>query len=971
VDLTGLNEQQGEPARARSPLLHWAACAPVLLTIVAHPAHAQSAGQQGLRLEAPTEAGSKKPDIITVTGSRIHDGRDMAVPVAILASDEIEAQSPANLSDLVNQLPSISPGSTSGNSSGNLSNGLAGINSVNLRGLGATRTLVLVDGRRSIGSAINGVVDINTIPQALVRRVEVVTGGASAQYGSDAIGGVVNFILDTDRRGMSLKADQGVTTQGDGAYRRLEATAGLSLLDGRMQVLLNGDHFEQEGVSSIKRSWNGSGYFQINNPAYTPANGQPERIVGAGVGPATYTSGGLVASGPLRGTYFLGDGRTGQLNYGAYAPAVGGWMTGGDTDVTLAGHLGSNSLIPDEDRTGLFGRTSFAISSAATVFGQLSWNRYRGRSEYQRTPSTGVAIRQDNAFLLSRYPSIAGAMKDLGLASVSIGTSNANLPVPGSDNRRDVYRFLAGAEGHWRVLGQDWNWSGSFQHGATEAREELVNVWNTARMTLAQDAVSLNGQSVCRSSLADPLNGCVPIDRLGGGIPSAAALAYVFGPQRPRRDETISQDVASIGADGQVIQLPGGAAALAVGAEWRREGIRATVDQAYRSGWLYGNYQPAEGHYEVKEAFAELRLPILPDLGVEGAVRVTDYSTSGTVATWKAGATWTPVKGLRLRATHSRDIRAPNLADLFAGATSRTNTVILPSAAPISGSTQVLEQTLSNPDLKPERAHSWTAGALVIPRFLEGLSASFDYFSISIDDAIGSVTAQNTVNLCYSGATIYCPNLVFSDKTLASILVRPVNFASQRERGFDAGISYRTPLAAISSGLPGVFRVNGSVTHYISNVVDNGVFPVDYAGVNGDSTFGSPAVPSWTYRVSAFWEADPVTLNVVARGFGAGVYGNDFKECSSSCPVSTTRYRTINDNHIAGATYLDASLRIRFKSGTHDGAVTVIATNILDKAPVPVGNGPDGNNWPAYAQTNRLLYHVVGRVFRMSASVNF
>jgi len=935
----------------------------------ATPAAAQATSDAEGASRALPKAGAS--DDITVTGSRIHDGRNLPVPVSILGEDEITAQNPANLSDLVNQLPAISPGSTSGNSSGNLSNGLAGINSVNLRGLGVTRSLVLIDGRRTVGSAITGVADINTIPQALIRRVEVVTGGASAEYGSDAIGGVVNFILDKDRKGVSLKADQGLSSYGDGEYHRFEATAGIALLDGRLHVLLNGDYFRQSGVATIDRPWNNRDYFQINNPAYTPTNGQPERLVGTGVAPATYAPGGLVSSGPLQGTYFLGDGRTGHLTYGAYNPAIGPWMVGGDTATTLAGHLGTNSLTPDEERAGLFNRTTFALSDAVTLFGQVSWNHYRGSSAYQQTPSTGVTIQADNGFLQTRYPQIAADMAARGLSAISIGTSNAGLPIPGSVNRRDVYRFLGGAEGHVDVFGRIWAWNAAYQHGVAKAHEELVNTWNSARMALAQDAVVAGGQIVCRSTLSNPGNGCVPIDRLGTGAPSAAALSYIYGAAQPQRDETVKQDVASVGASGSIAQLPGGPAALALGAEWRREGVSASVDPAFRSGWLYGNYQPANGHYTVREAYAELDLPVLPGVGLNGAARVTDYSTSGTVATWKAGATWTVMGGVRLRGTYSRDLRAPNLSDLFAGATSRTNSVILPANAPVSGAAQILEQTLSNPDLKPERARSWTAGALLTPRFLPGFSASFDYFAISIRNAIGAVSAQNTVNLCYSGATVYCQNLIYANGALASVLVRPVNFASQRERGFDIQTNYQTALSAIWRDLPGAFRLSASLTHYISNVVDNGVFPVDYAGVNGDSTFGSPAVPSWSYRASAFFTLDPATLNFVVRGLGAGVYGNDFIECASNCPASSTRYRTINDNHIAGALYLDASLRVRFNAGRHDGAFTLAATNLLNKAPVAVGNGPDGNNWPAYAQTNRLLYDVVGRVVRASMSFDF
>jgi iron complex outermembrane receptor protein len=389
--------------------------------------------------------------------------------------------------------------------------------------------------------------------------------------------------------------------------------------------------------------------------------------VTSGVAPATYAPGGLITAGPLRGTYFGSAGQTGQLTYGAYNPAIGPWMVGGDTRTTPAGHLGTNSLIPDEERIGLFNRTAFDVNDRITVFGQISWNRYSGRSSYQQTPSTGVTILRDNAYLQSQYAQIAANLATLGLNSIAIGTSNSGFPVPGSSNRRDVYRYLGGVEGSVDLLGRRWEWSGSYQHGVAKAGEALVNVWNTSRMALAQDAVVVGGRIICRSTIGDAGNGCVPIDRLGTEGPSPEALAYVFGSAQPRRDETISQDVASIGMSGPVFALPGGDASLALGGEWRREGVSSAVDPALRSGWLYGNYQPARGHYSVREAYAEIELPIVSRLTLNAAGRVADYSTSGTFGTWKTGASWELIDGIRLRGTYSRDIRAPNLADLPSG----------------------------------------------------------------------------------------------------------------------------------------------------------------------------------------------------------------------------------------------------------------------------------------------------------------
>ncbi|TCU58145.1 TonB-dependent receptor-like protein [Novosphingobium sp. PhB57] len=939
-------------ARSIRALLLAGVAAPLL---VATPALAQSATVD----EEPVN------DIV-VTGSRIvGDGYSAPTPVAVLGEADIAAQAPANISDFVNQLPAIAGSGTSGNSSGGLSNAGAGINSIGLRGLGVGRTLVLVDGQRSVASTVGGTVDINTIPQDLVKRVEVITGGASAAYGSDAVGGVVNFILDTGYEGVKLGVDTGLSTYGDAYNYRFTGTAGFSLLDDRLHLLTNVSYFKQTREEGINRDWNDSGYFQINNPAYDGTNGAPQRLVGSGIGPAGYTAGGLISSGPLRGTYFLGEGQTAQLTYGTVSSP---WMIGGDWQTTLDGHLGTNTLVPLDERLSLFQRAGFEITPDVEIFGQFSYNRSVSASSYQQTPSTGVSIAADNAYLLSQYPAVAAAMAAQGLSSITVGTSNAGFPIPGSNIKREVYRGVVGAKGQFDMFEKAMNWDVYYQKGVTKAREELTNTWLNSRMALAQDAVfDGTGNIVCRSTLTNPGNGCVPIDRLGTDGPSQEALNYIYNDgNQPLRHQTIKQDVAAATISGKAFALPAGDLAFATGVEWRREQIDGSVDPQYNSGWLYGNFRVNQGKYDVYEGFLELDVPIFDGMNVNAAARGTHYSTSGWVGTWKVGANWQAIDSLRLRGNISHDIRAPNLEELFAAGTARTNSVIIPTGAdaPQTGSLQFVQNAFGNRNLKPEVADSWTLGAVFEPTFLPGFSLSFDYYSIRIKDAIGSITAQQTVDLCYEqGISSYCPNIHFVNGQLSTIDLTPINFARQKTSGFDIEASYAVPVG------PGTLRLHGQTTHYIKNVVDDGIsFPIDYAGVLTSGTYASP---NWVYRLSAFYDIDPVSFNLVARGFTDGVYGNDWIECDGDCPVSTAQYRTINDNSIKGATYFDASVDFKFPAMGGVGHLTFIVNNLLNKDPVLVGNGPDGNNVPAYAQTNRSRYDVIGRTFRMSAKVEF
>jgi outer membrane receptor protein involved in Fe transport len=922
-----------------------------------------------------TQALAQQPDEqpaadIVVTGSRIaRSGYDSPTPTTILDADQIRAQAPANLGDFVNTLPSISGSSTAGNSSGLLSRAQVGINSPNLRSLGMNRTLVLLDGQRSVASTPFGWVDINTFPQDLVKRVEIVTGGASAAYGSDAVGGVVNFILDKEFQGLKLSADSGITTYGDAPNYRAGLTAGVRLADDRLHLLFSGEYYHQTGVDTIDRSWNGKGYFQINNPDYTATNGQPYRLVQYGIGASQVTPGGLIVSGPLRGTYFGNNGAVGQLNFGQVS---GPWMVGGDTAYTQSNYANSNSLAPDEERISLFGRAAFDLTPNIQIFGQFSYNRYEGQSIYLQPPSVAnVTIRADNAYIPD---AVRSQLNAAGATSFTMGTTNADFPAAGSDMSREIFRYVAGAKGHFRLGEREWKWDAYYQKGIAKLHEQLTNIWNTARLALAQDAVFAPagnaagipaGRIVCRSTLTAPTNGCVPLNRLGVGVASAEALAYVLDD--PYRDQTITQDVAAATINGTLLNLPAGPVSIAFGGEWRQEKIDGSVESQYQSGWLYGNYLVNRGKYTVKEGFLEVGVPVVRGVDLNGAVRFTDYSLSGSATSWKVGATARPFEGLLLRGTISRDIRAGNLNELFAAGTARTNTVIIPTT---NTSAEIIESVTGNRQVKPEIARGWNIGATLRPAFVPGLGLSVDYYSISIRDAIGTLSSQNTVNLCYEqNNQAACDNIVFRSEggsnVPATILQRPFNFSRQKARGLDFDLSYTVPADII----PGSLSLRALVTHYIENLVDNGVeIPVDWAGSNFDGN----ATPDWVYRVTAIYKLAPVTLTLTGRGISDGVYNNNFIECTTGCPVSTIDHRTINNNHIDGAIYFDGSIAFDFAAGNRSrGQLLLAVNNALNRAPSPVGNGPDGNNWPAYAETNRYLYDVLGRTFRVAVKLQF
>jgi outer membrane receptor protein involved in Fe transport len=924
--------------------------------------------------QAPADTAEAEPapeEAITVTGSRIaRDGYQAPTPVSVLTTEDIQAQAPGNLADFVNTLPAIAGSTSPTTNIGSLSNGQAGINALNLRALGTNRTLVLLDGQRSVPSSVTGLVDINTFPQELVQRVEIVTGGASAAYGSDAVGGVVNFVLDKNFRGLKAVAESGITEAGDGASYRVALTGGAALFDDRLKLLFSVEHARQYGVDSVDRDWNDGGFFQINNPAYTATNGQPARLVRGGVGPSHVTPGGLITAGPLRGTYFgaidpaTGRATTGQLAFGQVS---GTWMVGGDWQYTQDGYASSVSLIPDEDRTGVFTRASYEIAPEIELFGQFSYNRFQGTSLYLQVPSTGLTIRSDNAYLPD---SVRTQLAANALPSFTMGTTNIGFPKSGSANTREAYRFVGGARGKFDISGGSWNWDFYYQKGVVESHEQLINIWNVSRLTLATDAVFAPvgnaagiaaGTIVCRSTLTAPTNGCVPMNRIGIAAASQAALDYVMPDYQPYRDQTIKQDVAALTFSGSLFTLPGGPLAIAFGGEWRREQVNGFVETQFMSGWWAGNYLVNAGKYDVKEGFLEISAPLFEGFELNAAGRYTHYSTSGAVQTWKVGATYQPFEDLRLRGNISRDIRAPNLNELFAAGTARTNSVTVP---PTNAADDFIETVTGNLKLAPEVADSWTVGAVFTPSFVPGFAVSVDYYDIKISDAIGNISAQNTVNLCYEqDIQQYCDNITYTaGGDIERILTQPFNFASQEAQGIDIEASYRFLIDDLVSGVPGSFSLRAMATHYIKNLTDNGIdFPSDAAGTNSGS-----GPPSWVYKVTATYEAEPFTLNLIGRGVSDGKYDNSFIECTTGCPTSTPQHRTINDNRIPGAVYFDLSTAFAFNGLGTEGDIQFTVRNLLNSDPVLVGNGPDSVNVPGYPQTNRQFYDVFGRSFRVS-----
>ncbi len=942
------------------------------------------AGNAAAQQQTAQSSQEAQVEEIIVTGTRVlRDGFEAPTPLTVMGVEELEAAVPENIADFVNELPSVAGSTIPRASQTSISSGAGGINTLDLRGIGNDRTLVLLDGQRSVASTLNGTVDVNNFPQDLIERVDVVTGGASAAYGSDAVAGVVNFILDKDFVGIKGSLEGGVTDYGDGRNFKVSGAYGTELFGGRGHFLLSGELAHRGGILHGDRPWNRTGWTIMNNPNYTPTNGEPERLRLSNVGMSTAIPGGIITTGPLRGIAFGEGGEPYNFNYGDLVSDP--YMRGGDWRASEIRQF--VPLDPRINRKSAFARLSYEVTDNIEIYGQAQFGETTVLNICCAQFSVGnINIQSDNAFIPDE---VAAQAQALGVTSFRMGSFHADLPRLGSYNVRLTNRYVVGVDGDFDALNTNWTWNAYYQNGRTRVSSRGTNLWSRAAFNQAIDSVRdpNTGTAVCRSTLTDPGNGCVPYNPFGIGVNSASALEWLgIAPLDVNqggslsnmkvggalRNERFVQNVAAFSVTGEPFSTWAGPVSVAVGAEWRKEKVWGVSDAISQSTlWFAGNYLPTNGSYTVKEGFLETVVPLASgeewadSLDVNAAVRLTDYSTSGFVATWKAGVTYAPIPDIRFRATRSRDIRAANLEELFQAGTANTNNVVDPFNNNIT--TQYLAVRTGNINLRPEKADTTGVGVVLQPSFVPGFSASVDYYNIDITDAIDQVSPQTIVDRCFEGNQDFCNAITRGDlgtgvNQIVRIDISPFNFAKNIARGLDFEVGYQMPLDRLYETWGGDVSFRFLATHFIKNYQDNGIDPPeDHAGEN----FGN-GPPSWLYRATLTYTNDPLTATLIGRGISAGTLDNDQVECTTACPTSTSRNRTINDNSVPAVFYLDANLTYKFQDQEEDGRdieMFLNVKNLMDKDPPIVPGGPGGVPYLGNL-TNSALYDTLGRVFR-------
>ena len=919
-------------------------------------APAPEAGQQAAADSQPT-----MQDIV-VTGSRIaRSGFDAPTPVSVVGQERLQQRAITNVGDALNELPSFRPLVTPATQQA--VGGNIGARVLDLRGLGGTRTLVLLDGKRFVPSTTQGTIDVNLIPSSIINRTEVVTGGASAAYGSDAVAGVVNFIIDKNFEGFKGTVQAGISQRGDAGERNIQAAYGTKFSEGRGHFVIAGEYNDSDGMGDCyTRSWCPKEQLVGNTPA--GYDGLPASIRTGPAGTGTLSSGGLIVanSGPLRGLAFNPDGTTHDYDFGTiYGTNPSPLFTKGGEESSRNGFLDGILLIPPVKRFIAYAHTDYEFSDALKANLDLSYGEVKGMVIGSVARST-VTINRNNAYLPD---GVAAIMDQNDITSFTLGRAFMDLGGSVNHSRNRTYRAVLSLEGD---LGGGWKWDAYYQYGRNKFRQDYSGNIIASRVTNAADAVQVGNQVVCGinadASTANDDPSCVPMNIFGAGNISADAAAYI-APSGYQTTNTTEHVVAG-NLNGSLFALPGGDFSVATGFEYRNDKAVGTADALSTANafWSF-NGKAVTGQIEVIEGYVEAVAPILKDmpfadtLELNGAVRQTHYrrsspnldTTSVDATTWKLGAVYAPVPELRFRATRSRDIRAPNLTELFGPVTAGRVTIVDPQ----NGGAQVQVNSLSgaNLTLNPEKADTWTAGVVVMPdwNFLRSLRLSVDYYDIKIKGAISTLGAQVVVDRCNQGVTALC-SYVSRDGDGNLLQVQDVlqNVSEIVNRGIDFEVSYNTGIGNLGSL---DFRL--LATKYLKLSVGG----VDRTGQTGYRPGTTTGVPDYIIDGTVAWNKDAFTLSAHGKYIPRGIFDTTLVGPEDD-GYSASLSNSVNSNRVASRFYLDLSANLRVNENFE---LFGVVNNVFDKNP-PLAASAQGG-------TNQVYFDPIGRYFKAGARVKF
>lgn len=996
---------------------------------------------------------------VVVTGSRIAQAPGMftPTPVTSVQLDELEAMAPGSLIESLSTLPQFfgnpSPQQALGGQNSGGSN-------VNLRGAGAQRTLVLLDGRRVVSSNRFSTVDVNSFPDLLLANVETVTGGASASYGTDAVAGVVNFRLDTRYEGLKIKGQGGTTSRHDGDNWEYGVAFGKAMGD-RFHLVGSFQKAKNDAIDSLD-SLKSRHWFDQSSRVTNPAATGPTFLRRPYVAATNFTVNGLIVdtgAPTLNRLQFNGQGNSltalpfygvGNQNAGCQCQALPFQDYGVSSDDEVA--VGYK-------RTNGFARLGFDLNDSTELFAQVL---YADNAASQRRESIALLatwagrIYSNNAFLTPALQQqiYNGAPASRTSTDNTTGTPESvrwvtygQLMPDTADNPLGETRQTTANHMKTFTLGfntklgggalEGWSVDGYVQQGENRQDFNTENGIRVDRLWFAADAVrDATGNIVCRASLPqyDPngyLRGCAPINLFGDGrniTPEAAA--WIIDPRKVA-SQWIKQTVAEVSMTGDLgFGLEAGTVAAAFGASYRKEelnqrtvdpadeypalpdgrlfsdlgllpvGIRGLVEQGITpttSGYVAGysgypglrfvgtgyrgdnnsssvqfsSLRAVSGQSNVKEVFAEFNVPLLKDrflaqnLTSSLAARWADYSGSGSVWAWKAGLSWELNDQVRLRATQSRDVRAPNLRDRF-DQTRGGFTV----SDPANGGATVSGATFSggNPDVGSELADTTTVGLVLQPAFLNGFQTSVDWYQIKLKDAIAQLTAQQLVTGCQSDPTL-CQYVIRAGGTATGQIVQIdslfINLAKQRIEGVDVEVSYRRAVELLGGGPESIgLRVFGTRLMHNSTQNRGGALDEQVGQIGG-----ALALPKNKATAVLSYSNGPWSGALMGRYLGGGKLDRTLVESQTdkSVVVDGVTRLTIDDNSVASVFYTDLNANFR-PAGIEGLHLFATVQNLFDRGP-PRTPSAIGRTGPA--ELNPIIHDQIGRRYTFGFNYQF
>ncbi|MFM9851610.1 MAG: TonB-dependent receptor plug domain-containing protein [Sphingomonadaceae bacterium] len=973
---------------SRSRLSASVASAVLGLAIVSTPAFAQTAAD---------EAAPGAEDTIVVTGSRIaRADLELSSPVTVVSAAQLQLSGTTNAEEFLRDLPQAVSAIGS-----NSNNGNPGVATVDLRNLGEARTLVLVDGKRFIPYDSNGFVDVNAIPASLIERIEVLTGGASSVYGSDAVAGVVNFIFKRNFEGLEADAQYGLTQRGDGTSRSFALTVGVNSGDGRGNITFNANYTKVDAVNQGQRDYSRT---TLAAEDLSPSGGSSTNAFGA--------IDGLVALGG-RGQFDA----TGNL-----VPFVGArdgfnfnpfnllQVPQDKWTATAVGHYDITDAIE------FYGRASFANSRVSTIIAPSGTFGFPFSINYATNPflnaqARGILGQNDTAAAGDTTPGNGFVTVPLRRRTVELGTRD-------SIYENTYYQLVGGLKG---AVVEGVKWEAFAQYGRTSRTITFAN--DLAFATTQQALLAVRGPNntiVC----SDPSGGCSPANLFGAGNLSQAAGNFIRVDLQ-QVDQT-SQLVAGgfLSADLPFKLVSDKAGALVVGVEYRRELSTARPDNNLITGNSvgFGSSTPINARLSTKEIYGELNLPIVTDrpfvksLSIEAGIRYADYSNrdnlqglgnSFKTTSYKIGGEWSPTPDFKIRGGFNRAVRAPNLNEIgqpFTPGTGAANFDHCESIArgqPITltpavvnnpnrsaAATQLLNLCVAtgtplaalqgglvdgvvagqinnfaggNIRLTPERADTITVGATFTPTFLKGFTGSVDYFDIKVRNGIFQVPEQETLIACYEvervATSFNCSRIrrnpitgSLSGGTETGVVSTNVNIGGLRNRGVDIAANYAFDIANDVKLTLGI-----NATYTLDSQLDYGSVTRECVGLVGQSCLRLLPELQWIQSTSV--KFGPATVQLRWQHIGKITQDQiafGFQPASAYAvpSISARDYFDLYSN-------LDVSDRVTFRFGVN---------NLLDKSPPLVGNDYGGT---ASGNTFPQTYEPLGRSFFIGANVRF